>query len=135
MNDSETEIIAEEEITQGASTQHTSVTAPEANLHILPSDDQSKKKENNKKRRITEVDQKSKSYQARTVSPCARNTTQCKWNSFPDRNIFFGDWPQRAARSDSWTINPLCSSEWKKLHSYKGRTESISWNKLQYGNQ
>ena len=78
MNDSETEIIAEEEITQGASTQHTSVTAPEANLHILPSDDQSKKKENNKKRRITEVDQKSKSYQARTMSPCARNTTQCK---------------------------------------------------------
>ena len=77
MNDSETEIIAEEEITQGASTQHTSVTTPEANLHILPSDHQSKKKENNKKR-ITEVDQKSKSYQARIVSPRARNTTQCK---------------------------------------------------------
>ena len=30
-----------------------------------------------------EVHQKSKSYQTRRVSPCARNTTQSKWNSFP----------------------------------------------------
>ena len=29
-----------------------------------------------------EVNQKSKSYQARRVSPCARNTTQSQWNSF-----------------------------------------------------
>ena len=52
-----------------------------------------------------EVDKKSKSYQARRVSPPARNTAQSKWNSFPNRNIFFGDWPPRAARIDSWTIN------------------------------
>ena len=75
-----------------------------------------------------EVDQKSKSYQAIKVSPRTRNTTQSKWNSFSNINIFFGDWPRRAARIDSWTIKPLCSSEWKKLHSYQGRTESISWN-------
>ena len=45
-----------------------------------------------------EVDQKSKSYQARSVS---RNATQPKGNSFPNRNILFGDWPRRAARIDS----------------------------------
>ena len=49
--------------------------------------------------------------------------------------FFFGDRPQRAARIDSWIIKPLCSSEWKKLHNYQGGTESISWNKLRYGNQ
>ena len=47
----------------------------------------------------------------------------------------FGDRLRRAARIDSLAIKPLCSSEWKKLHSYQGRTESISWNKLCYGNQ
>ena len=49
MNDSDTEFIAEEEITQAASTQDTSLTTPEANLHVVPSDNQSKKKEKNKK--------------------------------------------------------------------------------------
>ena len=77
-----------------------------------------------------EVDQKSKSYQAIKVSSRTRNTTQSKWNSFSNINISFGDWPRRAARINSWTIKPLCSSECKKLHSYQGRTESISWNKL-----
>ena len=48
MNDSDTEFIAEEEITQVASTQDTSLTTPEANLHVVPSDNQSKKKEKNK---------------------------------------------------------------------------------------
>ena len=36
------------------------------------------------------VDQKSKSYQARRASPRARNTTQ-KYNTFANRNTFFGD--------------------------------------------
>ena len=77
MNDSDTEFIAEEKITQTTSTEDTSLTTPEANnLFVVPSDNQSKKKEKNKKRRIMEVDQKSKSYQARRVSPRARNTTQ-----------------------------------------------------------
>ena len=49
INDSDTEFIAEKEITQAASTQGTSVTTPEANLHVVPSDNQSKKKEKNKK--------------------------------------------------------------------------------------
>ena len=38
MNDSNTEFIAEEEITQSASTQDTSLTTPEANLLVVPSD-------------------------------------------------------------------------------------------------
>ena len=49
MNDSDTEFIAEEEITQATSTQDTSLTTPEANLHVVPSVNQSKKKEKNKK--------------------------------------------------------------------------------------
>ena len=41
----------EEEITQAASLQDTSLTTPEANLHIVPSDNQSEKKEKNKKKK------------------------------------------------------------------------------------
>ena len=52
MNNSDTELIAEEEITQAASTQDTSLTTPEANLHVVPSDNQSKKKEKNKKEEL-----------------------------------------------------------------------------------
>ena len=52
MNDSDTELIAEEEITQAASTQDTSLTTAEANLRVVPSDSQSKKKEKNKKEEL-----------------------------------------------------------------------------------
>ena len=38
MNDSDTGFLAEEEITQAASTQGTSLTTPEANLHVVPSE-------------------------------------------------------------------------------------------------
>ena len=48
-----------------------------------------------------EVDQKSKIYQARRVSPRAGNAIQSKWDNFSNRNIFFGDRPRRAARIDS----------------------------------
>ena len=48
-----------------------------------------------------EVDQKSKSYQARRASPRDRNTTQSIGNSFSNRNIFFGDRPGGAAKIDS----------------------------------
>ena len=50
MNDFDTEIIAEKEITQAASTQDTSLTTPEANLHVVPSDNQSKNKKRTKKK-------------------------------------------------------------------------------------
>ena len=79
-----------------------------------------------------EKGQKGKSYQARRVSTHARNITKSKWNSFPNRNNFFGDQPQRATWTDSWTIKPLCSSEWK---GYQVRTERISWNNFRYGSQ
>ena len=49
MNDFDTEIIAEKEITQAASTQDTSLTTPEANLHVVPSDNQSRTKKRTKK--------------------------------------------------------------------------------------
>ena len=52
MNDSDTEFIAEEEIIWAASTQDTSWTTPEANLHVVPSDNQSKKKEKNQKEEL-----------------------------------------------------------------------------------
>ena len=38
MNDSDTEFITEEKITQAASTKDTSLTTPEAKLHIIPSE-------------------------------------------------------------------------------------------------
>ena len=53
MNDSDTEFIAEEKITQTTSTEDTSLTTPEANnLFVVPSDNQSKKKEKNKKEEL-----------------------------------------------------------------------------------
>ena len=52
MNDSDTEFIAEEQVTQAASTQDTSLTTSEANLHVVPSDNQSKKKEKNQKEEL-----------------------------------------------------------------------------------
>ena len=52
MNDTDTEFIAEEEITQAASTQDTSLTTAEANLHVVLSDNQSEKKEKNKKEEL-----------------------------------------------------------------------------------
>ena len=44
MNDSNTEFIAGEKITQAVSTQDTSLNTSEANLYVLPRDNQSKKK-------------------------------------------------------------------------------------------
>ena len=52
MNDSGTEFIAEEETTQAASTQDTSLTTLDVNLYVVPSDNQSKKKEKNKKEEL-----------------------------------------------------------------------------------
>ena len=52
INDSYTDLIAEVEITQPASTQDTSLTTPEANHHLVLSDNQSKKKEKNKKEEL-----------------------------------------------------------------------------------
>ena len=50
--DSDTEFIAEEEITLAASTQGTSLATPQANLHVAPSDNQLKKKKKNKKEEL-----------------------------------------------------------------------------------
>ena len=52
MNDSDTEFKAEKEITQAASTEDNSMTIPEDNLHVVPSENQLKKKEKNKKEEL-----------------------------------------------------------------------------------
>ena len=49
VNDSDTEFLAEGEITQAASTPDTSVTTPETNHYVVPSENQSKNKGKNKK--------------------------------------------------------------------------------------
>ena len=50
MNDSDTEFIAVGEIIQATGTQDTSLTAPEGNLHVVPSENQSKKKKRTKRK-------------------------------------------------------------------------------------
>ena len=52
--------MAEEEITQAACTQDTSLTQPETNLQVVPSDNQSKKKEKNKKEELSKWSKKVK---------------------------------------------------------------------------
>ena len=101
INDLDTEFIAEEEITQAANTQDTSLTTPEANIHVVPRDNQSKKKEKNKIEELWKWIKKEKATKQRRVSPRARSTTQSKRNIFPNRNVNFGDRSRRAARIDS----------------------------------
>ena len=60
MNDFDTEFIAEEENIQSASTQDTSLTTPETNLHVVPSNNHSKKKEKNKKEELSKCIKKVK---------------------------------------------------------------------------
>ena len=66
---SQTEFIAEEEITQAASTQNTFLTTPEANLHVVPSDNQSKNKEKNKQEELWKWTKKLK-VTKKTVTSC-----------------------------------------------------------------
>ena len=84
-----------------------------------------------------EVDQNLKIHQARRVSPRAKKTTQSTWNSFPNRKIFFGGQPQRAARIDSWTIKFLCYQNGrnfavpkKKLKAFLGINPIMAINEL-----
>ena len=69
MNDSDTEFIAEEDITQAAGTQDTFLTIPDANLRIVPSNNQSKKKEANKKDELWKLPSK------KSVTSCQRSKT------------------------------------------------------------
>ena len=60
MNDSDIKFIAEEEITQAASIQDTSLTTPEADLHVVKTNSQSKKKEKNNKEELWKWTKKGK---------------------------------------------------------------------------
>ena len=63
----DTQFIAEEEITQSASTEDTSLTTPGTNLQVVPRDNQSKKKRKNKTEEFWKWTKKVKSYQARRM--------------------------------------------------------------------
>ena len=52
MNNSNTQFIAEKGIALAASIQDTTLTTPEANLQVVPSDNQSKMTEKNKKEEL-----------------------------------------------------------------------------------
>ena len=61
----------EEEITQAASLQDTSLTTTEANLHIVPSENQSEKKEkNNKKKNYGSRTKKQKLPNKKSLTSC-----------------------------------------------------------------
>ena len=72
MNDSDTEFIAEEQVTQAASTQDTSLTTSEANLHVVPSDNQSKKKEKNRKEEVRKWTKKVELPSKKSVTSCQK---------------------------------------------------------------
>ena len=99
MNDSDTVFIAEEEITRAAGTQGISLATAEANLHVTSSDNQPKKKEKDKKEELWKWTEKLKvsNQEECHIVP----EIQSKRKSFPNRNIFFGKRPRKAARIDS----------------------------------
>ena len=82
-----------------------------------------------------EVDQKSKSYQARRASLRARNTAQSKWNSFPNRNILFGDQPRRATRIDSSKNQTFMLIRMEKTSQLPKKNWNDFFDKLRYGIQ
>ena len=126
MNDSDTEFIAEEEITQAASTQDTSLTTPEANLHVVPSDNQSKKKEKNKKEELwkwikkVKVTKQEERHFVPEIQPNLNETVS------PIEIFYLVTSLEELLELIVQKIKLLCSSEWKKLHSYQRRTEMIS---------
>ena len=130
------ELTAEEEITQVARTQDTSLTTLEANLHVVPSDNQSKKKEMNKKDELWKWTRKvkvNKQEECNLVPEIQPNLNE----TVSPIEIFSSvtGLEELLELIVEQSNKPLCSSEWKKLHSYQGRSESISWNKLRYDNQ
>ena len=83
-----------------ANTQDTPLTRPDANLYVVPTDNQLKKKEKNKKEQLWKWTKKSnltKQEECHLVPEIQPNPNE----SFPNRNIFLGDRPRRAARIDS----------------------------------
>ena len=92
MNDSDTELIAEEEITQAASTQDTSFTTPEANLHVVPNDNESKKKEKNKKEELckwtkkVKVTKQEECHLVPEIQPNINQTSLEKTSQLPRKN-------------------------------------------------
>ena len=135
-DDSDTEFIAEEEITQAASTQDTLSTTPEANLHVVPSDNQSKKKEKNKKEELwkwtkkVKVTKQEECHLVPEIQPNLNETVSLI-------EIF-------SLVIDLEELLELIVEQ-SNLYAHQngrnftvtnqGRTESISWNKLRYGNQ
>ena len=92
MDDSDTEFIAKEEITQAASTQDNSLTTPEANLHEVTSDNQSKKKEKNKKEELwkwtkkVKVTKQEECHLVPEIQPNINQTSLEKTSQLPRKN-------------------------------------------------
>ena len=138
MNDSDTEFIAEKEVTEAASAQDTSLTTTEANLHVIPSDNQSKKKEKNKKEELwkwtkkLKVTKQEECHLDPEIQPNLNETVS------PIKIFSLVTGPEELLELIVEQSNHYAyqnGTEWKKLYSHQGRTKSISWNNFHYGNQ
>ena len=135
MNDSDTEFITEEEITQAASTQETSLTTPEGNLHVVPSDNQSTKKEKNKKEELwkwtkkVKVTKQEECHLVPEIQPNLNETVS------PIEIFSSVTGLEELLELIVEQSNFYAHQNGKKLHSCQGRAERIFWNKLRSGNQ
>ena len=104
------------------------MTTPEASLHVVPSDNQSNNKEKNKKDELWKWSKrvkftKQEEFQSNlneTVSPIEIFSLVTGLEDLLELIVE--------------QSKPLRLSEWKQLHSYQGKNESIFRNKLLYCN-
>ena len=71
MNDSDTEFIADEEILPGNNIVDTSLTTPEANIHVVRDNEESKKSDKKKDEQPWKWTKKTKKAEANKQEPCA----------------------------------------------------------------
>ena len=149
MNDFDTEFIAEQKITQPISTEDTSVTTAEAKLHVVPSGNQSKKKAKNKTKeelwkwtKKVKVSKQEKCHLVPEIQPNLNETVSpieifslmtCLQEllelTVEQSNLYVN----QNGRNFTVTKEKVETSwKWKLLGLFR---ESISWNKLCYGNQ
>ena len=118
--------MTEEEIPQAASTQDTFLTTPKANLHVVSSDNHSKKKEKNKKEELwkwtkkVKVTKQEERHLVPEIQPNLNETVS------PIEIFYLVTSLEELLELIVQKIKLLCSSEWKKRHSYQRRTEMIS---------
>ena len=110
------------------------MTTPEANLHILPSDNQSEKKEKNKKEesrkwtKKVKVTKQEECYLMAEIQPNLNETVSLI-------EIFSLVAGLEELLELIVEQSNLYAHQNGRNFSYQGRTDSISRNKLHYGNQ